>query len=1361
MSVRASFGPISARETIYPQKEALKQTNDFETSGNAEGVNKPVKLYHNEDYSDLDSDLKEALNNQSRASSLKPMIVTLPGQGFDVSGHLVRTEITRNNPVVQVLFYAGHSHQHHQHLPPTYPKSSSSPFPDSHFLVDESIDFDNEQTESNVINSATNNLLCAVVIVSKDEEKVFGTCSPSFNREGSCIASVTLPSSWWPSVTLNYTNNKRFKPVAASVDYILVKDSACSQSSLGMIPSMPDHLIRSIESLSIPFPVGSVNQLQEVKLSLSKGMYEEVTNDNMIKILIPQEPTHPNARMYIPVVLKPSPNQHHVTALSIRVKIKSGVRVLGAQVVPLSSWQIVFESPSKGNVATVTCFLRDQDLQMNDGSSGRRNSYRGQGSKQQHSKLSSSGFAAQEIFSFLLEVDDRVDVLDNGRMVWQVMYITDTSSNSLSTSSQVSKGLRKEQTLFTSKDTIAVRKDFLDRESLKLTSKLEVVKDEVSSVIGVSKSNQMLNTAILTGKQVSQPLRVFVVSKSGRSGDVTLQSTCHSLDESSLKVSQSCTSIYLDGSEIRPSVNSSIVIKYGSFTGYSSFVVWTPKIPLEIKVKDSKLSQIKGWRIPRARDPSEEIIKTVMKNKKRKRSSPFSSFGDDTRKEVREKGKSNRSNEEKRRGTNEHDRTSADDNNGHVHSSDFNNVDSVYSSKRSTGSVTFPSAVDGVKRKGVLEESRRQRQVIPAANRSESSSAHRSYNNTSDASLWNVLFHSKASKFGPLESSPEKRRKVANNSSKRSYNSRIVGDSSGSAITSSGNEDNNHHNLEPNNCRLRYQQTKVKVLTKFFTNDHESGRETYLSSRGNYFDITYLVSNNIRILDPRILSFRSSDLILEGTSPGKTQVQVMSPITGRTLGSTEVKVATDRETITHLGIDLITGISLQMFPYSDFSDNIWAARVTTTDRFSSMYQEGLFDIKLYLSDGTMIPLDSVSARDYHLSIDIFHENRAIAIAPSSLSASSGSYPRLIAINEGKDQLIHVSLEVPAMCQRKRTQQLAMSYLTINVDFNSDDEESSLINFQQNDAFSRMKSKFNRSRNSRPSLFSPGYTYSSSSSGLSKIAPKTGNSVSSSNKDFNYHRERILKMILAKTESDDSIRVFDPDYDSGLYYHNLTPLEIGMYSLLVIFSLAVLVFIFSCMIFAFKFRTKNTYTLPRYLPSSSQSQYPPPAVVTSVAHLPSDHPHHQVSAPNVRGRDLHKHLDLSSVLRKPLIDRSLGRDTQDNDWVFLRRPTHEQKSLPTLVPSHASQLSHPNSNPLISATRADGVANELSGGETISVTSGHNENDSRCASDPIIMPITKSEKDARKFYSDDTLDTFQQDRRRDGPSIFDTNGKKCS
>lgn len=49
---------------------------------------------------------------------------------------------------------------------------------------------------------------------------------------------------------------------------------------------------------------------------------------------------------------------------------------------------------------------------------------------------------------------------------------------------------------------------------------------------------ELMNTAVLTGRQVSQAMKVFIVSQAGKIADVTLQSSCYADDESVIKVSR-------------------------------------------------------------------------------------------------------------------------------------------------------------------------------------------------------------------------------------------------------------------------------------------------------------------------------------------------------------------------------------------------------------------------------------------------------------------------------------------------------------------------------------------------------------------------------------------------------------------------------------------------------------------------------------------------------------------------------------------------------------------------------------------------------------------------------------------------------
>ena len=59
----------------------------------------------------------------------------------------------------------------------------------------------------------------------------------------------------------------------------------------------------------------------------------------------------------------------------------------------------------------------------------------------------------------------------------------------------------------------------------------------------------------------------------------------------------------MDGSETRGALEATINVKYGSFSGSEHFTVWMPKIPLYIEFGDTKLSQIKAWRVPSETSP--------------------------------------------------------------------------------------------------------------------------------------------------------------------------------------------------------------------------------------------------------------------------------------------------------------------------------------------------------------------------------------------------------------------------------------------------------------------------------------------------------------------------------------------------------------------------------------------------------------------------------------------------------------------------------------------------------------------------------------------------------------------------------------
>lgn len=70
----------------------------------------------------------------------------------------------------------------------------------------------------------------------------------------------------------------------------------------------------------------------------------------------------------------------------------------------------------------------------------------------------------------------------------------------------------------------------------------------------------------------------------------------------------------------------------------------------------------------------------------------------------------------------------------------------------------------------------------------------------------------------------------------------------------------------------------LQVYARFLAKDHDSGRVSYFVSRRTWLKVTELVLTLMRVSDPRIATLRGR--VLQGRSTGRTEVQVLSPITG-------------------------------------------------------------------------------------------------------------------------------------------------------------------------------------------------------------------------------------------------------------------------------------------------------------------------------------------------------------------------------------------------------------------------------------------------------------------------------------------------
>ncbi|CAG5012540.1 unnamed protein product [Parnassius apollo] len=384
--------------------------------------------------------------------------------------------------------------------------------------------------------------VCITLHASLASKTLTASCGPE-GEEGACLAELTVPAAWWPA------DGKGKRPPRNIRLAYSAAEASSGESTEGVCGRV---------SVQPAWPLGTVT------LAGARAGYREARAGDSA-LLLPRAPLYPHSRLHLPFVIRRDAS-HSIGHVVIRMKVKSGLKLVSVSAAN-SHWAVTAEVKPRAATVTATRLeqpLRDDDLLDTD--------------------IEESGGAGgpgwEEILTWLVEVgaegegDAEGSEGESGRGTARLSWTAKVSSapNSGSTTEETPHEHR-------------------------VNTRLDIEKDDIQAVLPISKNWEVLNTAVLTGRQVSQAMKVLIVSQAGQVADVTLQSSCHSEDESVLKVSSSCSSVYVDGSEIRGSSNASVIVKYGTYTGLARFTVWMPEYPLEIDVDDNRLSQIKGWKV--------------------------------------------------------------------------------------------------------------------------------------------------------------------------------------------------------------------------------------------------------------------------------------------------------------------------------------------------------------------------------------------------------------------------------------------------------------------------------------------------------------------------------------------------------------------------------------------------------------------------------------------------------------------------------------------------------------------------------------------------------------------------------------------
>eukprot|EP00064_Thunnus_orientalis_P020481 superscaffoldBa00005648_g20618 len=71
-----------------------------------------------------------------------------------------------------------------------------------------------------------------------------------------------------------------------------------------------------------------------------------------------------------------------------------------------------------------------------------------------------------------------------------------------------------------------------------------------------------------------------------------------SVEITEFEVSPNCDQVLVNGKEMRGRQSLAVNFTYLHLSAQLQLTVWVPKLPLQIDVSDTELSQVKGWRVP-------------------------------------------------------------------------------------------------------------------------------------------------------------------------------------------------------------------------------------------------------------------------------------------------------------------------------------------------------------------------------------------------------------------------------------------------------------------------------------------------------------------------------------------------------------------------------------------------------------------------------------------------------------------------------------------------------------------------------------------------------------------------------------------
>ncbi|KAM8760445.1 transmembrane protein 132C [Acanthopagrus schlegelii] len=369
---------------------------------------------------------------------------------------------------------------------------------------------------------------------------------------GICVVRLEIPPAWFTPLQVR---KRPFEATLPSVDvyYSIIPVEGSGQEC----PSIVNEPWRS-QSVNIG-PLGGLglglagqwsplldgglqDMLKAGSVAMSMGPVsakgERLRLDDNVEVLVPPSPVRLGKTVAFGIYMKTDSNTEQFT---LRVWFQSGINFLAVKPSNLVAWEIKQEMAPGSSTLAVMC------------------------QRKAYSTAERLENPSYEVMQLEFEVDNVINLVPTQTLHWNIEYPPGMQT----TSRQTEK-----------------------------VSHLYISNTDIQGIVPLAEDTEVVNTAILTGRRVAVPIKLVTVETDGQVREVDDSVTCSSTDVDVVKVSPNCDQVLVNGKEMRGRQSLAVNFTYLHLSAQLQLTVWVPKLPLQIDVSDTELSQVKGWRVP-------------------------------------------------------------------------------------------------------------------------------------------------------------------------------------------------------------------------------------------------------------------------------------------------------------------------------------------------------------------------------------------------------------------------------------------------------------------------------------------------------------------------------------------------------------------------------------------------------------------------------------------------------------------------------------------------------------------------------------------------------------------------------------------